>query len=185
MRTSYICILFKFDTETLFDLGGFYCFSLFLLFSFLFPEISFAMPILPFATTRADEDLLAVAEVLAAAGGEKRISPPRAGRCWAPRDGRLQVLRELRPQCSCGLQLGMAMGPIPDPRRGFHPLGDVNGVFLVPVGILTDQILSPSGEPGTGTFLVSLVPVTHRGPRQQHQRSPPATETKPRPINTV
>ena len=75
--------------------------------------------------------------------------------------------------------------PIPDPRRGFHPLGDVNGVFLVPVGILTDQILSPSGEPGTGTFLVSLVPVTHRGPRQQHQRSPPATETKPRPINIV
>ena len=116
MRTSYICILFKFDTETLFDLGGFYCFSLFLLFSFLFPEISFAMPILPFATTRADEDLLAVAEVLAAAGGEKRISPPRAGRCWAPRDGRLQVLRELRPQCSCGLQCTAGV------RRGTWPV---------------------------------------------------------------
>ena len=30
--------------------------------------------------------------------------------------------------------------PIPDPRRGFNPLGDLNGSNLLPVGSLTGQI---------------------------------------------
>ena len=52
----------------------------------------------------------------------------------------------------------------PDPRWGFHPLGDTNGVILVPAGTLTGQNKSPSGEPGLGTFYRSLSPVPVGGP---------------------
>jgi hypothetical protein len=48
--------------------------------------------------------------------------------------------------------------PIPDPRRGFPPLGDVIGVFLVPAGTLIGKISSPSGEAGNGTFSKSPSP---------------------------
>ena len=46
----------------------------------------------------------------------------------------------------------------PDPRQGFHPLGDVFGMYLVPAGSLTGLFLSPSGEAGDGTFPVSPSP---------------------------
>jgi hypothetical protein len=48
--------------------------------------------------------------------------------------------------------------PIPDPRRGFTPLGDAIGVFLVPAGSLTGKFPSPSGEAGRRTFCKSPSP---------------------------
>jgi hypothetical protein len=48
---------------------------------------------------------------------------------------------------------------IPDPQRGIHPLGDVNGVILLPAGSLADQNISPSGEAGTQMFPSSLSPI--------------------------
>ena len=42
--------------------------------------------------------------------------------------------------------------PILDPRRGFPPLEDAIGVFLVPAGSLMGKFPSPSGEPGDRTF---------------------------------
>ena len=61
----------------------------------------------------------------------------------------------------------MATGPIPDPRPGFHPLGGVFGMYLVPAGSLTGLFLSPSGEAGEETFHVSPSPFPV-GDRSQH-----------------
>jgi hypothetical protein len=45
-------------------------------------------------------------------------------------------------------EVGMAMGPrspIPDPRRGIHPLGDVTGCFFSPRGDVSGLNLIPLG----------------------------------------
>jgi len=54
--------------------------------------------------------------------------------------------------------------PIPDTRWGFHPLGDENGIFFIPVGSLTREIHPPSGESGKGVFSGSLSPHPSRLP---------------------
>ena len=47
---------------------------------------------------------------------------------------------------------------IPDPRRGFHPLGDENRLFSIPAGTLTGEIRPLSGEPGKVAFVRSPSP---------------------------